>query len=414
MAHHRAGPTEDTWIIYMDNNSTTRTYDDVALEVAKASTTLYANPSSSHVFGRRACDLLKESRRIVAECLSSPGGSRVEVEEIIFTSGATESNTLMFGNIRSGSVVMISEIEHPSVKENAQWLEDNKRCRVVRIPVDRKGRVVLRRLEEALGEARELHQSSREPHSRPRGSDVFVSIMFANNEIGTVQPVREIGALCRKYGAFFHCDATQYAGKYIVYPHELGIDSMSLSSHKFHGPKGVGALWVSKRHLGWFRPTARGGKQEAGLRAGTENVPGIWGMALAMQHNIRDADFVRHCRRVRAMRDRIRTALRDGIPGLRVNGDEEHMLPNTLSVCIPNCDSRQLIESLADTGSGRKYAICINTGSACSKGKRSAVLEAIGVPEELEKGALRISLSRFNTDEECDIVADAICRLCGK
>lgn len=397
----------EPWIIYMDNNSTTRTYDDVAQEVAKASVTLYANPSSSHLFGRRACDLLKTSRIMIAECL------RAQPEELVFTSGATESNTLMFGQIRSRSTVIISAIEHPSVKENADWLAENKGCRVLRIPVNSRGTIRLDALEEALGEARDLAGKT---SSRGAATNIFVSVMFANNEIGTVQPVREIGELCRKYGAFFHCDATQYAGKYIAYPAELGVDAMSMSAHKFHGPKGVGALWVAERHLAWFRATARGGKQERGIRAGTENTPGIWGMALAMRHNIRDRDFVAHCRRVRGMRDRIRMALREGIPDIIVNGDEAHMLPNTLSVCIPDCDSRQLIDRLAgddgDSGSGRKYAICINAGSACSKGKRSQVLEAIGVSEELERGALRISLSRFNTDEECDIVAEAIRKLC--
>ena len=228
--------------------------------------------------------------------------------------------------------------------------------------------------------------------------------MAANNEIGTILPLKSIGKIAKKHGILYHIDATQLAGKYPFNIPDLGADLVSMSAHKFHGPKGVGLL--VKRAGCKLESCSQGGGHERFLRPGTENVAFIWAMAHALQRNV---DWYKKggYKKMKKMRDYMERSLRRCIPHLIVNGHPRFRMVNTLSICIPGVDSRQLIRKLD------RFGLCVNTGSACSLGKRSRVLEAIGVTEEAEKGALRISLSRFNTMAEAKKAVKIICKVVG-
>lgn len=397
--------------IYMDNNSTTMVHGGVAKAMVKVMTVDYANPSSSHRLGQRAKAVIDNSRDAVAKMLQVP------TESIFFTSGATESNNIVFNSLKKllcescGSKpkikIITSKIEHASILRNVESLAEQ--CQIVYLKVDKYGIINIRQLEQELAD-----------HSYK----TLVTVMWANNEIGTVEPIEEIGQLCRKHGAHFHCDATQWAGKYPCFPESALIDSMSMTAHKFHGPKGTGLLYMRTEcgsndgpRLNIRCPLMYGGGQESGMRAGTENTQGILGMALAMKlcllgqnyKHVPISDIVDirekitshykaamgHAQKMNRLRLYLLREILVFNSKIVVNGHAQKTLPNTVSICVPGIDSRKAAKQLS------KHGLCINTGSACSVGKRSSVLEAIGIPEDLERGAFRISLSQYNTFEEC-------------
>lgn len=373
--------------IYMDNNATTQVDPWVAERSLRYLTEVYANPSSSHRSGREAHHALDCARKLLSKYLN------VQPNEIYFTSGATESNNIAlrgcyFANKKKGNHIITTSIEHASIRNVCETLRKHQKCRITYLPVDRYGRIRIRDLLSAI---------------TPK--TILISIMGANNEIGTILPLKTIGKIAKRHKILYHIDATQIAGKYPFDVQDIGADLVSLSAHKFHGPKGVGLL--IKRNNCALEACSQGGGHERYLRPGTENVAFIWAMAHALQRNV--DWYIQHggYSKMKKMRNYMERNLKKCIPNLIVNGHPEFRMVNTLSICIPGIDSRKLIRKLD------KFGLCVNTGSACSQGKRSRVLEAIGVSEKDELGALRISLSRFNTMQEAKKAVKIICKVVG-
>jgi cysteine desulfurase len=358
--------------VYLDHHATTPVDPRVLEAMLPWFGPKFGNAASrSHRFGWEADTAVDHARkRIAALAGAAP-------RDIVFTSGATESNNLAIKGIGARHIVTMAT-EHKAV------LDPVKRLGIpVTILAPRPdGRIDLDQLRAAIGPETGL-----------------VSVMYANNEIGTVQPVREIAAICRERGVPFHCDAAQAFGKIPIDVDADGIDLMSLSAHKMYGPKGAGALYVRRRKV---RLTAEmdGGGHEAGMRSGTLNVPGIAGFGEACA--IAAAEMAAEGERLRALRDRLLATLQEGIDGLRINGAMEHRLPGNLNVSFPGIDAEALLMSLPD--------LALSTGSACSSAavEPSHVLRAIGVPPDLAHGSVRFGLGRFNTEEEIDYAASRV------
>ena len=358
---------KDTGRIYLDHHATTPVDPAVLSAMLPYFSERFGNPSSrQHVFGREAEQAVAEARARVAALV----GARPE--EIAFTSGATESDNLAVrGAARAlasrGRHLVTTAIEHPAVLEPCRRLERDG-FEVTVVPVEPTGIVDPERVKAAL-----------------RPETILVSVMAANNEIGTVQPVAEIGALCRGQGVALHCDAVQALGRIPVDVERWAVDLMSLSAHKMYGPKGVGALYVRRDRRPRLRlqPQAEGGGQERGLRSGTLNVPGIVGFGEAA--------------RLAALRDRLLAGLRDRIGGVTLNGAAAPRLPGNLHVSIERAEAETLILSLGG-------AIAISSGAACAEagGKGSHVLRALGLPDERIYTALRFGIGRYNDREEID------------
>jgi len=370
---------------YADHNATTPLDPEVEREVSRIARTRFGNPSSSYAQGREAAVVLADARRAVAEAL----GARF-VDEVVFTASATESNCtalrLAAGNTVPAHRIVTTETEHASVIATCEHLKAFQDVDVAFVPVDGDGQLTF----EAFRDVAMRH---------PPG---VVSLILANNETGVVQDeavVAAIGAWCRHHDVLLHLDATQAVGKIPVDVVRLGADLLSLSAHKFYGPRGVGALWVRREARHRVLPLMTGGKQEMDLRAGTENVPGIHGLAVAIRRATEEDALGAYDRHVRALRDRARDQLLRLVPGaLVIGGGAARVLPNTLSVSLPGVDSRRFVRSLDEAG------ISVGIGSACSKGKRSRVLQAYGVPEERERGVFRISFGKDNTVAEVDAI----------
>lgn len=327
------------------------------------------NPHSEHVAGWRAAKAVEEARADVAALIGA------QPSEILFTSGATEANNLaLFGTTGHVGRLIVSAIEHPSVLEPADALRA-RGLEVEVLPVDSCGRVDPGALERRLAKGKAL-----------------VSIMAANNEIGTLQPVADIGTLCRAYGALFHTDAVQALTTREIQVHEACVDLLSLSGHKLYGPAGIGALYV--RGGLSLRPFVHGGGQQRGLRPGTLPVAlcAALGAACRLAQVRRKSD----AERIAALRDRLFAALRDGVPALTRNGPDAGVLPGCLSVTLPGVDAADLLLDLSD--------LAISTGSACSSlsGAPSHVLRAIGLSDEAAHASLRFGLGRGTTVEEID------------
>lgn len=366
-------------VIYLDNNATTAVAPEVFEAMRPFLTELYGNPSSIHHFGGQVAAHIETARERLANLLGA------QPSELIFTSCGTESDSSAIYSALSlcsqRRKVVISKVEHPAVLALGKELE-RRGCTVVQIPVDSKGRLDMACAEEMID-----------------AETAVVSIMWANNETGNIYPVVQLAEMAHKQGALFHTDAVQAVGKVPINLAELPIDMLSLSGHKLHAPKGVGALYV-KRGVR-FRPFIVGGHQERGRRAGTENVAGIVGLGKAAE--LAAQDIAIENTRVKALRDKLETALLK-LPATRLNGDPEHRLPNTSNISFEYIEGESIL-MLLDI-----HNICASSGSACTTGslEPSHVLRAMGVPYTAAHGAIRFSFSRYNTEEEVDFVLDKL------
>lgn len=375
-------------VIYLDYNATTPVDPRVVEAMIPALTQHFGNPSSrTHAYGWAAAQLVDQARQQIAELLgASP-------EELIFTSGATEANNLAIKGLAWKSRkrhIVTTAIEHPAVLEACESLQ-GQGFRVTKVPVGAGGVVEPEAVVQAL-----------EPDT------LLVSVMLVNNELGTIQPVAEVATLCRERGVPVHCDATQAVGKIPVKVDQLGVDLLSLSAHKFYGPKGVGLLYLRRRRPPLkLQPLLHGGGQEQGLRSGTLNVPGIVGMAKALELAV--ADLASESTRIAALRDRLRQGLQQVYPRLLENGDPTRRVGNTLNVSFSGLDSGALVASLP--------LLALSPASACAtaKPRPSHVLLAIGRSADEAASALRFSLGRPTTAEEVEqavaMVTEAVAKL---
>ncbi len=363
-------------IIYLDNNATTRTLPEVLQRMSPYFTDFYGNASSIHTFGGFNKHVIETARGKVAALLNAKS------EEIIFTSGGTEGDsTAIFSAINSypsKKHIITSAVEHPAVLEVCKFLA-SRGYRLDIIGVDEHGRFDMDRYKKVLDE-----------------DTAIVTVMWANSETGTIFPVKEIAELAHLKGALFHTDAVQAAGKIPTDVKDINADFVSISSHKIHGPKGTGALYVKDGIR--FMPFMRGGHQENLRRAGTENVPNIVGFGyaaeIALQH------LPEYETQVKPLRDLLEKELLAQIPDTKVNGDTENRLPNTLNISFGYIEGESILMFLDEEG------ICASSGSACTTGslEPSHVLRAMGVPFQFAHGSIRFSLSRFTTLEEIQTV----------
>jgi cysteine desulfurase len=373
--------------IYLDNSATTRVDDRVLEAMLPFFGDRFGNASSIHSFGQEARTAVEDARRTVAALLGA------EPREIIFTSGGTEAdNAALWGvwrsGYRAGNHIVTSKIEHPAVLATCKTLEAAG-AEVTWLPADTSGRVDPARVAAAINER-----------------TILVSIMHANNETGVIQPIEEISALVRKRGIVMHTDAVQAVGKIPLDTQRLGVDLLSLSGHKFHAPKGVGALWV-RNGVKWV-PYLTGGSHERKRRAGTENVPGIVGLGVAAQLALeRLADFGT---RIASLRDRLENRIKSGIAGIRTNGDVEHRLPNVANLSFDRLEGEAAVIALDLAG------VAVSTGSACSSGslEPSHVLMGMGLRPEIVQGSLRFSLCYHNTLEEIDKAVEILSSVVGR
>jgi cysteine desulfurase len=374
--------------IYLDNQATTRIDPRVLEAMLPYFTEHFGNPhSTSHSYGHIAAAAVEQARGEVAALIHA------DPREIIFTSGATEANNLALkgaahfarshrpGGAARDHIVTLTT-EHKCVLESCAQLE-REGFAVTYLPVEANGLVALDRLADAL-----------------TGRTLLVSVLAAHNEIGVIQPLAEIGALCRARGVLFHTDAAQAAGKIALDVEAMRVDLMSISGHKLYGPKGIGVLYVRRRPRVRLLPLIDGGGQERGLRSGTLPTPLCVGLGRAAA--IAAAEMADEAVRLRQLRDRLLQGLARRVPGLVLNGDAERRLPGNLNLSFPGIDAPSLIEACP--------AIAISTGSACTSAKiePSYVLRALGLPEPVANGAIRIGLGRFNSAAEVDFAVDAL------
>ncbi len=360
--------------IYFDNNATTKVSEHVLEEMRPLFCELYGNPSSMHTFGGQIGRRIRKAREQVAALLGC------DPTEIIFTSCGTESDNAALKGALAATPnkrkVITTRVEHPAVLAVCRDLESSGYT-VVELGVDKQGRLDLDELEQHLDD-----------------DTALLTIMYANNETGVVFPVENIARLVTDKGAVFHTDAVQAVGKIPLNLSESRIDLLSLSGHKLHAPKGVGALYVRKgTRLSSFM---LGGHQEAGRRAGTENVPGIVGLGKACELAAQNIEAENS--EVKRLRDKLENAILKTCPDCRVNGDPENRLPNTTNISFEYIEGEAILLMLD------KYGICASSGSACSSGslEPSHVLRAMGVPFTAAHGSIRFSLSRYNTEDEID------------
>lgn len=366
--------------IYMDNHATTRLDPRVLDAMLPFFTGEYGNPASQHRFGTAAATAVDRAREEVADAIgASPS-------EIVFTSGATESLNLAIKGLidprRSNHIVTV-QTEHKAVLDTCRHLERLGLARVTYIRPRTDGRIDLEVLAAAI-----------EPET------VLVSVMAANNEIGVLQPVQEVGALCRDRQVLFLTDAAQAVGKIPVDVGSMGVDLLAVSAHKVYGPKGVGALFVDRRTVGRLRPLLHGGGQERGLRSGTLPVPLLVGLGRALSISVEGMSA--EAARLTRLRDRLWEALHRHCPSARLNGHPTYRLPGNLNVCFPGLDAEALACRLQD--------VAVSVGSACSSAtlEPSHVLRAIGLSDEDAEASIRFGIGRFNTDAEVDYVASRL------
>ena len=370
--------------IYTDNAATTRMSDTAVAAMLPCLQGNYGNPSSLHSVGQRAAEALQGARETVARCLGC------DPKEIIFTSGGSEADNqaiisaARFGALKGKKHIISTAFEHHAVLHTLKKLK-KEGFEVELLDVGELGTVTPEQVAKAI-----------------RPDTALVTIMYANNEIGSILPIPEIGAVCREKGVLFHTDAVQAAGHLHINVREQNIDMLSLSSHKFHGPKGSGVLYVKKGIP--LVNVIEGGAQERGKRAGTENLPAIVGMAAALQEACDHID--ENAAKVTALRDKLIAGL-SKIPHSALNGDPVHRLPGNVNFCFEGIEGESLLLLLDAKG------ICASSGSACTSGSLdpSHVLLAIGRPHEVAHGSLRLSLCEWNTEEEADVILREVPRV---
>jgi cysteine desulfurase len=363
--------------VYLDNNATTQIADEVRDAMLPFLTDLWGNPSSMHTFGGQTKKYVETAREQVAALIGA-----ADPQEITFTSCGSESNNLA---IRGGAEAMdkpphviTSKVEHAAVSGPCHYLED-RGFRLTKLDVDDQGRLDVDMLRQEVKAGRSL-----------------ASIMWANNETGVIFPVGLIGEIVHEFGGIFHTDGVQAVGKIPMKVSELPIDMMSLSGHKLHAPKGVGAIYIRRGTK--VKPLVLGGHQERGRRAGTENVPYIVGLGVAC--HLAGQKLDEENTRVKAMRDRLEKGILESCPGARLNGDPEARLPNTTNISFDYIEGEAILLMLDDRG------ICASTGSACASGslEPSHVLRAMNVEGVAVHGSIRFSLSTYNTEADVDAV----------
>ena len=370
-------------IVYFDNNATTRVAPEVRDAMMPFFDGLYGNPSSMHAFGGEVAKYVDSAREEVARFLNA------DPEEIVFTSCATEpNNSAVRGTadyFGKDLKVITTAVEHPAILQPVRRLKALGH-ETVELPVDGVGQIDLDRLAAEIDAA--------------KGRPVLVSIMYANNETGVLFPMEKIAEIVKSRGAILHTDAVQVAGKIPVDVKKVPVDMLSMSGHKFHAPKGVGIFYVKKGTK--LKPFMLGGHQERVRRAGTENVPYIVGLAKACE--LARLGMAAEGAPIAAMRDKLEAGILAACPNVRVNGDREHRLPNTLNLSFEYIEGEAIAYHLSDLG------ICISTGSACASGSLdpSHVIRAMGVPFVAVHGSVRFSLSRYNTMEEVDYVLEKL------
>ena len=367
--------------IYADNAATTKMSRVSIDAMLKCMEEEYGNPSSLYALGQQAKEVLEQARKDIAAVINA------EPREILFTSGGSEADNQAIRSAaeigkKNGKMHIISTaFEHHAILHTLKRMEAEG-FEVTLLDVHEDGLVRVEELEEAI-----------------RDDTCLVTIMFANNEIGTVQPIRELGEVCKKHGVLFHTDAVQAAGHLYVNVKEQNIDMLSLSAHKFHGPKGIGVLYAKRGII--LDNIINGGAQERGKRAGTENIPAIMGMAAALEEAFANLD--KNNEKLIRLRDRLIEGL-DKIPYGELNGDRKNRLPGNVNFCFEGIEGESLLLLLDDKG------ICASSGSACTSGSLdpSHVLLAIGRPHEVAHGSLRLSINEETTEEDIDYIIEAV------
>jgi cysteine desulfurase len=378
--------------IYLDYNATTPVDPRVFDVMRPYFTETFGNAASaSHSFGRVAQDAVVRARNQVAALLNVEQDERQGAREIIWTSGATESNNLAIKGVAAtyrdkGRHLITQATEHKAVLDPCQRLE-SEGFEVTWLPTNRYGRVCAEQVAEAI-----------------RPDTILVSIMYANNETGTIQPIHDIGAVCRARGVFFHSDATQAVGKVPIDVEADAIDLLSLSAHKLYGPKGCGGLFVRRKGPRVrLAPLLDGGGHERGYRSGTLNVPGIVGLGAACE--LAREEMTIESRRLAALRDKLESTILSNLTRVFVNGDTFHRLPNVSNLSFADADGSSILRGLDD--------VAVSSGSACTSASLQAshVLRAMGLSDDLAYNSIRFSLGRFTTDAEVDYATENVIRL---
>ena len=375
--------------VYLDNSATTKCLPNAAALMTKIMCEDYGNPSSMHQKGVESERYIRYAKETIAKAL------KVQEKEILFTSGGTESDNIAiigaaYANHRAGRHIITTRIEHPAVLQPCAYLEEQG-FQVTYLPVDRNGIINLGNLEKAM----------------TRGT-ILVSIMHTNNEIGAVEPIEQAGALIKRLNpnTLFHVDAVQGFGRFPIYPKRMNIDLLSVSAHKIHGPKGAGFLYINDKAK--IRPIIFGGGQQNGMRSGTENVPGIAGMALAVEEAYKD--MAGKTAYLYSLKDRFINEMAD-VEGIRINGPQNNEgAPHIISVSIQGIRSEVMLHALEEKG------IYVSAGSACSSHKHSdsATLKAIGIDKQYLDSTLRFSLSIFTSEDEIDYTVRSLKELIPK
>ena len=369
---------------YFDNSATTRVKDEVFKEMIPYLSIEYGNPSSLYSIGRSAKRAISEARRRVASLINcSP-------EEIYFTSCGSESDNtalkgIAYANKEKGNHIITSKIEHPAILNSCKSLE-NKGFKISYIDVDKDGMLNLEKLESEITD-----------------QTILISIMYANNEIGTIEPVKEIAQIAHSHGIIFHTDAVQAVGNIPIDVRKMNIDMLSLSGHKLYAPKGIGALYVKSGIE--FERFMDGGHQEKNKRSGTENVAEIVALGKACQ--IAEKNIEQYQQKLKNLRDYCLNKIQKKIPDIYINGTMERRLPGNINISFKDLNSGELLLRLDEVG------ICASGGSACSSKEASPshVLTAIGVPSELSKGALRLTFGDYNTKEDVEYLVENLVRI---
>jgi cysteine desulfurase len=373
--------------IYLDYAATTPAHPDVIAEMQPYFGEKFGNPSSIHSFGQEAKSAVEKARERAANLI----GARPE--EIVFTSGGTESNNfalhgVVYANEKKGQHIITTAIEHHAILEPCKFLE-SKGFNVTYLPVDKYGLVNPEDVRKAITD-----------------KTILVSVMHANNEIGTIEPLAEISKVVKEKGIYFHSDAVQAVGEIEVDVNKLGVDLLSLSGHKFYGPKGIGALYIRKGTR--MVPFLRGGEQEHRRRASTENVPGMVGIGKACE--LAKAELQSRSDHLLPLRDKLIKGIMDKIPDVILNGHPEKRLPKNVDIAVKYVEGESMLLNLDLEG------IAASTGSACSSGslEPSHVLMAVGLPPELAHGSIRFTLGRLTTEKDIDRVLDVFPRIVKK